>query len=498
MKRESLNGYCIFTVARGLLGGMLAVVIFSGLLPAQTSGSLQTKPNVLFIVVDDLRPQLGCYGDAHAITPGIDQLASEGTLFRRAYCQQAVCSPSRSSVLTGRRPNTTKVWDLKTHFREALPDVVTLPQYFRQHGYLTRAIGKIYHDSKDLFDPPSWSVPEVYGGRNAPGRYALEENILNRTGFYKARATERADVPDTAYIDGKVAVKALQALKELKDSTFFLAVGFWKPHLPFVAPEKYWALYDGEKLPVPDSGVGQSIPAIALHDWPELRGYTDIPDSGPMTEQQIRRLIHGYYASTSFVDAQIGKLLEGLKTLGLSENTIVVLWGDHGFHLGERGLWTKNTNFELDTRVPLIVSAPGRREGVASNALVELVDLYPTLVALAGLPMAEGLEGHSLIPLLDQPDMAWKPAVFSQFPRPWPIGKGGPQIMGYSVRTDHHRYTEWRDLRSGDVKATELYDHLNDPFERVNVSGDKRYRRTKRKLEKILLRGWREAVPKHE
>lgn len=456
-----------------------------------------TRPNVLFIAVDDLRTQLGCYGDPVAITPNIDRLAGKGLLFNRAYCQQAVCAPSRASLMTGRRPDVTKVWDLSTHFREALPDVATLPQYFKQHGYHAREIGKIYHDPKSAKDPESWSGPSVlHVTQNFPGhKYVLPGNLEGVDGW-KGSAAEAADVADSAYIDGKVADAAINMLNEVKDSTFFLAVGFRRPHLPFSAPEKYWDLYQRDSIPLPQAPeTPVAAPEAALHHSTELRGYTDVPESGPPSEEKVRELIHGYYAATSFTDAQIGKVLDELERLGLAENTIVVLWSDHGYHLGEHGLWCKTTNFELDTRVPLILAAPGQAaQGVRTDALVELVDLYPTLAELAGLPAPEGVEGASLAPLFDDPDRSWKKAAFSQFPRPW-FYNGEPELMGYSVRTADYRYTEWQDFKTGEVKARELYDHRKDPLETENVVDHAAYSGKAEELSQTLKNGWQKALP---
>lgn len=432
------------------------------------------KMNVLFIGVDDLRCLLRCYGDAAAITPNIDKLASEGMIFNRAYCQQAVCNPSRASLMTGRRPNTTKVWDLETHFRKALPDVVTLPQYFKSQGYHTQSVGKIYHDPAWAQDAPSWSAPETSAVTETKGKYALKINLPD-TGSWKTSSIENAPVMDDAYIDGQVSRSAIEILNNIKDKPFFLAIGFRRPHLPFSAPEKYWKQYDRNRLPLPQNpSKPLDVPDLALHNSEELRGYRDIPDAGPLTEEKIRELIHGYYASTSYVDAQIGKVIDELDRLGLRENTLIVLWSDHGYHLGEHGLWCKTTNFELDTHVPLIVSYPGsHNNGSHTDAIVELVDLYPTLADLTGLPVPEGLEGSSLKSLLIDPKSRWNKVAFSQFPRLF--RKDKTKIMGYSVRTDHFRYTEWREIESGKVVATELYDHRRDPLETKNVSGLKKY-----------------------
>ncbi len=459
--------------------------------------------NVLFIVVDDLRVSLGCYGDPVAVTPNIDRLAREGIVFNRAYCQEGICNPSRASLLTGRRPDTIRVWDLSAHFRDALPEVVTLPQYFKQNGYRTRSIGKVLHGTgRPAKDPPSWSDPPEFDVLENRGKdfYALESNRTPKRGF-KHAAAECADVSDDAYVDGRVCKAAKEALQELKDDgrPFFLAVGFRKPHLPFSAPKKYWDLFDRNALsrphpPRPPEGV----PDLALHQWPELRGYTDIPGDGPLKPAKIAELRHGYYAAASYMDAQVGKLLDQLESLGLKGNTLVVLWGDHGYHVGEQNLWGKMTNFEICTRSPLILSAPGRAPaGASTDALVEFVDLYPTLVELCGLKMPAGLEGASLAPLLANPKRQWKKAAFSQFPRPVAsnLRGGKPDIMGYSIRTNRYRYTEWREMTGGEVRARELYDHDKDPLETRNLARLPEFAQTLEELGRILREGWKTAVP---
>lgn len=429
-------------------------------------GAESARPNVLFIAVDDLRTNLGCFGDPVAQTPHLDALAERGVRFTRAYCQQAVCNPSRASVITGRRPDTLRVWDLRTHFREHLPEVVTLPQHFKHHGYHTEAIGKILHDPPKFRDPPSWSVPaQLDDTEGVRGKYARADNLLiyepvGKKGREKAAAAEAAVVADNAYIDGRVAELAVTRLRELaaQAQPFFLAVGFRRPHLPFSAPQRYWDLYDSEKLKrVPQPEPPRGAPTVALHDSTELRGYTDMPKAGSFTPAQITTLRHGYYAATSFVDAQIGLVLSALRDSGAERNTLVVLWSDHGFHLGEHGLWGKTTNYEVDTRVPLIIARPGMtRAGAASTALTELLDLFPTLADLCGLPAPEGIEGRTLRPWLDDPAHPSRPAAFSQFPRPWTYGHQ-PEVMGYAVRTATHRYVEWRRFGTRGIIARELY-----------------------------------------
>lgn len=479
---------------------VLLILPITGIAVGQVSEhfppSAAAKPNVLFIAVDDLRPQLGCYGDPVAITPNIDRLAQMGVVFNRAYCQQAVCAPSRASVLTGRRPDATKVWDLKTHFRTALPDVVTLPQYFKQNGYVSRNVGKIYHDPENAQDRISWSAPEIMAVTDKAGpKYVLAENLADNRSW-KAAATECADVPDSAYVDGKVGNEAIRLLRELKDTTFFLAVGFRRPHLPFTAPKRYWDLYDAADIPMPSPNQApDNVPEIALHNSVELRGYSDIPDTGELSAASIRELRHGYYASISYIDAQIGRLLDELKRMKLLDNTLIVLWSDHGFHLGELDLWCKTTNFELDTRVPLIISSPLLpNRAVHSEALVELVDIYPTLVELAGLPTPEDLQGISMVPVIVNPERNWKKGVFSQFPRPW-MYKDKPEVMGYSVRTSDFRYTEWRNLSNGLSAGRELYDYKVDDIEHRNLAGNPDYRDIEQSMKQLLDGGWEQALP---
>jgi iduronate 2-sulfatase len=527
---------------------ILAWIVIVTALLSQAADARETarRPNVLFIAIDDLRPALGCYGDRVAITPNIDRLASRGSVFSRAYCQQAVCSPSRLSLLTGQRPDTIRVWDLRTHFRDALPAVVTLPQHFKNHGYHTQSIGKIYHGSGEpAQDLPSWSVsPQFDVVRDPKLRYALPNNLQGKG--LKRSAAEAADVADNVYIDGIVCEAAMRTLAELKHlydglpspsrrrrtdwevrptkgQPFFLAVGFRKPHLPFCAPQKYWDLYDRATIPLPASDSHpQDAPELATRSWQELEGYTDIPKEGNLSEEKVRELRHGYYACVSYVDALVGRLLEELTKLELAENTVVVLWGDHGYHLGEQGLWTKANNYELATRVPLIISVPAgtlydglpspsnsdtaqdfRRTrksvvptGTTTKALVELVDVYPTLADICALDAPTGVEGISLKPLLAQPDRPWKEAVFSQFPRAHHghrhLGHG--DIMGYAVRTDRYRYIEWREWKTKRVVARELYDHDSDPDETRNVATQRAGTEAIRELAGLLRSGWQSGI----
>jgi len=418
-----------------------------------TSFAADQRPNVLFIMVDDLRTSLGCYGDPLVKSPNIDRLAQSSRLFHRAYCHQSVCGPSRASILTGRLPDNTGVWHNRNLFRTTHPNLVTLPQLFKNNGYHSQGLGKIFSGDEREEDPQSWTVPAVLrakGWRNYVGQ---------GEGDGKGAPFESADVPDDGYPDGKLAQLAIETLARLKQQSqpFFLAVGFFKPHLPFNAPKKYWDLYDPATFALAGKRTRtQGAPEAAYPDHLELAGYQGIPADERVTPEQARDLRHGYYACISYTDAQIGKLLAALKQQGLEDNTIVVLLGDHGYSLGEADHWCKDTNFELDTHVPLMIRVPGLKPG-ATQALTEYVDIYPTLAALAKLTPPAGLDGRSLVPILDDPAAQGHDAVLSQFSRPFKAGN--PEIMGYSLRTETHRYTRWIEWGTRKVFAEELYDY---------------------------------------
>ena len=429
------------------------------------------RPNVLFIMADDLRSELGCMGAAHVKSPYLDALAKRGRLFTRAYCQQTVCNPSRASMMTGLRPDTLRIWDLPTHLREQKPEVVTLPQHFKNHGYFTQSIGKLFHNWRQEIqgDPTSWSVPQVmhyatHGSDTPQVKGKMPPRLM------KNPKCEKRDVPDEAYFDGRIAALAIKALGELKrkKEPFFLGVGFWKPHSPFNAPKKYWDLYEPSKIPAlknPKRPV--NAPDIAFHDAREiLRAFK----GKQLTPKQVRELRHGYYAATSYMDAQIGKVLAELDRLGLDDSTIITFASDHGFHLGEHALWAKTSCFEWDAGVPMIISVPNmKKKGRSTPALAELLDLYPTLAELADLPKPEHLEGHSLVSVLRDPAATVKSTAFTQHPRP-AYYKGAPEVMGYSMRTAVARYTEWRDWKTGKLVGRELYDHVRDPGENINIA----------------------------
>jgi len=500
--------------------------IFSGC-SQQPQETRKTRPNILFIAIDDLRPELGAYGNKHIKTPSIDRLARSGITFTRAYVQQAVCNPSRASLMTGLRPDALKVWDLQTDFRLTRPEVRTLPQYFKENGYHAAAIGKIYHN---IFpDSLSWSEPKLHidgypfdpdAVYRHPENIAIQEQrkakiikagrqdrSIDQFGqwYLKANATEIVDMPDSVYYDGAQTDVAIEKLAELKDrdQPFFFAVGYYRPHLPFNSPKKYWDMYDSAAIPfAPNPNVAENAPEMAINNQRELRGYADFkhvkhPFSGELSESEIRHLKHGYYASVSYIDAQVGRLLDRLDELGLSENTIVVLWGDHGWKLGEHNSWGKMTNYEIDTRAPLIVRAPGRHaKGMKLNQLVEFVDIYPTLCALADLPVPADLQGVSVVPIIKNPEMPWKKAAFSQFLREgiW-VAPDGITYMGYSIRTDRFRYVAWMNWKTGEFSERELYDHQNDPGETKNVAREKKYAGILAALEEQRKAGWEAARP---
>ncbi|MFP6893109.1 MAG: sulfatase [Opitutales bacterium] len=518
-----------------------------------------SRPNVLFIAIDDLRPELGCYGSPIAKSPVLDALAADGLRFNRAYCQQAICSPSRASLMTGARPDTIRVVENTAYFRELNPDVVTLPQHFIANGYEAVYCGKIYH-ARMTDNEHSWSRKPAFNRcpvkrKWLPGNYALPENqklwAANKEkmlakygkegsgGLIHGPAYESADVPDHAYGDGyntRLAIATLKDHLETKPKQpLFLALGFTKPHLDFIAPKKYWDLYDPKAIQLAMQTKGpKGGAATGLHASFELRTRHGIPKKGPIGPELAKTLLHGYYACVSYVDAQIGLMLEALDEAGIRENTVIVVWGDHGWHLGDMGIWGKATNYEIATRVPLIIWTPDMKvRGKPTNGLVELVDMYPTLCELAGLPRPKHLEGHSFAPLLDNPGQLWKKAAFSQFPNPalreWaanPLSEGmrktffGPLIeqveegiinqqgdswdrdlfenhlMGYTMRTNRYRLVSWQDHR--DMKAEplfiELYDHQTDPQETVNVAVN--HPRKVQALLKQLKEGWIGNIPK--
>ena len=516
------------------------LIISNGVIAQQKKAN---KPNILFIAVDDLKPLLGCYGNTLVKTPNIDRLAKISTVFNRNYCQQAICGPTRASIMTGTRPDVTQVWNLTTQMRDVNPNLVTLPQYLITQGYETSGIGKIYHPSSAIggVDPVSWSIPYLKSkesdfpvalGSPANGQYQLPETKARMTPeiiaerkqqnkdlasndenpkSIKGPSVECINVPDNAYQDGVNALLAKEQIIKLSkgDKPFFMAVGFSKPHLPFVSPKKYWDLYKRDDMPIASfQEHSKNGPLIAYHQSGELRNYLDIPEFATLPADSLRiglklekqkELIHGYYAAVSYLDAQVGILLNTLESLGTLNNTIIVLWGDHGWHLGDHDLWHKHTNFEEATRAPLIIAGPGIKSG-KTNSLSEFVDVFPTICDLAGVPIPNKLDGLSLKPLMLNNNAKVNDYSISQYPRKLKkvemIKKGyaDPKIMGYSLRNDNYRFTIWMNnftskqpFNESQIYASEMYDYVKDPLEKVNVVNDKDYAAISKELKAKML-----------
>lgn len=440
------------------------------------------RKNILFIAVDDMKPLMGCYGDKIAITPNMDALAADGALFTNAYCQQALSGPTRASLLTGLRPEEVGVTELSTPVRRKNPGVVTLPQLFRMNGYRTQSLGKVFHGAVNANDSASWSGQPLYVNYTKSDEYRLERNKTGK----KADAMEVAPNPDSDYFDGRTTIKAIELVRELgqADVPFFLAVGYIKPHLPFCMPTKYWDMYDGVDMGVARADMGRPIdvPEIAYHNSDELRGYTDIPPLGEITPPQAAQLRRAYYACVTFVDAQIGMLINSLKEQGLYDNTVIVLFGDHGYHLGEQDLWCKSTNYEAACNAPLIIRNPSSKPH-RSRDIVEFVDIYPTLTDACGVKPAGDLSGVSLLPVVNGHEGSKQYAV-SQFPRPYASlhRASAREQMGYTIRDNRWRYVEWFDAKKNNLVATELYDMSQHKYEKVNIAADPKYKQTCEKL----------------
>lgn len=519
--RSLLNAFLFSCLLAGFVGG------------TSTSLAEEGRPNVLFISVDDLKPELGVYGSELAKTPHMDRLAKQGAVMLNNHCQQAICAPSRMSMFTGLRPDQTKVWDLRTKLLEANPKAVTMQEHFKNNGYTTAGAGKIMHGAKNDH-PRSWSIPftskknlpyaegfSVPAHDNAFYQGEKEQKVYAQMKAEKIKdwrvrmkymakndampSTEMLDIPDAAYADGAMTIWAMDLLDQFKKSgePFFLTVGYMKPHLPFVAPKKYWDLYDREKFPLAEFAEhAKDSPDFAYHKFGELRSYSDIPSdfNTKVPEDKQRELIHGYLACISFIDAQVGMLLDKLDELGLNENTIVVLWGDHGWHLGDHGMWAKHSNFEQATRSPLIISAPGFPAGQRVTGPTEFVDIFPTLLELAKLDAPYRLDGSSLVPALKDGNARVKEFAISQYPRE----KG--KLMGYALRDDRYRLVMWmkNSWKSTDpydpklVRAVELYDYEKDPLETVNQVENPEYAAARKDLEAKMLSFFASQLQKEE
>lgn len=438
------------------------------LLGANPCGAAERARNVLFIAADDLAATVGCYGDPMAKTPHLDRLAAGGTAFLNAYNQIPLCNPSRASVMTGLRPDRIKVYDLDRHFRDEIPDAVTLSQQFKNRGWFTARVGKIYHynvpasiGTDGFDDPPSWQQTINPKGRDKTDE-ALIFNAEPHRKISAALSWLAAEGTDGEQTDGMVATEAIRLMREHRDKPFFIAAGFFRPHTPYVAPKKYFDLYplDEIRLPYAPADDRADIPVAAFaHNCP-------VPNYG-LPESVLRQAIQAYYASVSFIDAQIGRLLDALDELGLADDTLVVFWSDHGYHLGEHGgAWQKRTLFEQGARAPLLIRAPGvAGAGQSCRRIVEFIDIYPTVTDWARLPSGKGLDGRSLMPLLEDPTRAWNGLAVTQILRPQD-DRLATQVMGCSIRDARWRYTEWADGRSG----VELYDHHADPMEFNNLA----------------------------
>lgn len=491
----------------GLLITAVILSAFScqGLRKKFSPGESTGQYNVLFIAVDDLRPVLGCYGYTQIKTPHMDSLAAQGMVFNRAYCETPQCLPSRTSTLTGLRAESTGIFSNRDgHFRDHIPHHITLPQYFKNNGYFCMEFGKVFHHQ----DRESFSVPKylpkssyaypIYG---KPETVALQRSLPviekgqewwgyqegKNTRWIRGLSWEDPDVPDSLLFDGQMAGGVIRALSKYQDERFFLASGFFRPHLPFIAPKKYYDLYHEDELILPENrDLPVHAPDFTDNSMAEPRSYYDVPLEGRITVQKQNEFLHGYYASVSYMDAQIGLVLSELDRLRLREKTIIVLWSDHGYHFGEHQSWGKKTNFEEATRITLIISHPDMRtKGTYTDGLVELVDLYPTLCELNRLDIPDGLEGTSFAPLLKNPDQPWKKAVFS---RAKPKG-----VQGYTMRTPKYRYTEW--IENENIISVEIYDHINDPQENINVAQQPEFIELSRKLKAQFDKGWQAAQP---
>jgi uncharacterized sulfatase len=455
---------------------LIALIIVGAALPVVAQPSSASKPNVLLIMADDLNNDLGTYGSRIVKTPNIDRLAARGVRFDRAYNQYPLCNPSRASLLSGMRPDTIRIYELVTPIRKVKPDVVTLPQMFQRNGYVSARVGKIYHygnpgdiGTSGLDDPPSWNEFVNPRGIDKDEEAQLTNYLPNR-GLGSTLAFYASPAADEQHTDGKVATETIALLEKYKDRPFFVGAGFYRPHCPYIAPKKYFDMYPLDRIPAPAFAPAElsTIPPPAL--W-------TTPPNWDLDVEQQRQSIRAYYASISFLDAQVGRLLDALDRLKLTDNTIVIFMSDHGYNLGNHGQWMKQSLFERSARAPVIVAGPGVAKG-ASPRIVEFLDLYPTLAELAHVEPPRELEGRSLVPLLRNPKAEWNRPALTQVRR----GTAPGFFMGYSVRNEKWRYTEWDDGKQG----TELYDETKDPGEMKNLAADPKHRDVVEEMRKLL------------
>jgi len=516
-----------------LIINLLSLLIASQFFTSCKDTPQKKKPNILFISIDDLRPTLGAYDDSIAVTPNLDSFADNGITFRQVFCQSAVCAPSRASLMTGIRPDSTQVWHLGDKFREINPETVTMPQYFSKFGYYTVNIGKIFHNY--MPDSVSWDEPDLrpaqyvkpeWLGRDGETFYISEEvnksQEIKRDSLLKLRpiryadgwntgpAWEAADVHDTLYFDGAQTELAKRTLTRLAkmDQPFYLGLGFFRPHLPFAVPKKYWDLYDRNQIPLASNpNIPEGSPTLTMNSMYELRHYDGFGHIGHptstyrMSEDTARILKHGYYASVSYVDALFGQLINHLKSLDIYDNTIIIVWGDHGYKLGDHNSWGKMTNYNIDLQVPMLLQYPDQeKRGVQTFAITELVDIFPSLCELAEIEVPNYMQGTSFVPLLKNQKISWKKAAFSQFHRRTKVSADGQRYMGYSINTKDFHYIEWYSWNDttktkDNFKTAELYDRLRDPFEKMNIASNKENEALVKELSLLLSDGWRKAKP---
>ena len=462
-----------------IICGYLFLLLF-GLISCQEKLKEQsyTKPNILFIAIDDLRPELGNYGANRIQSPSIDKLASESLVFDRAYCNVPVCGASRASLMSGIRPGRHRFIGFSTRLNEDYPGITSLPMHFKNNGYTTISNGKIYHHADD--DAAAWDKVWRPKSQFSPRDYLLGNNIeLDTKDGSRGYPFEKTVASDTAYKDGKIAERSIRDLRKLKEeeTPFFLAVGFLKPHLPFNAPAKYWDFYDSTKIALPDNYLQpETTPKEAFHNFGELRHYSGVPKTGPVSDELANKLIHGYYACVSYTDAQIGKLLHELKVLGLEENTIVILWGDHGWNLGDHAMWCKHCNFESSLHVPLMIKVPGKTSGQRTPDITEYVDIYPSLSELAGLPLPDHLEGESFAGAING----------EQRPNDFAISKFH---AGVTIVKGNYFYTEYLGADDNAI-ARMLFDHSTDPLELENLAEIEELQATVQELHTELRANW--------
>lgn len=517
---------------RLLTGSIVILILMVSCENSKVQEEAPKRPNILFVSIDDLGPNLGAYDNQIIVSPNIDAFAKTGTTFRNTYCQAAVCAPSRASLMTGLRPDSTRVWHLGDKFRKLHPTIVTMPQHFNKNGYHTVCIGKIFHNY--MPDSVSWDEPDLrpyqylrpeWLKRDGETFYVNEETqrlqkikrdkkIAERPNYYadgwnNGPAWEMEDVHDTLYFDGAQTELAKRTLTRLskQDKPFYLALGYFRPHLPFAVPRKYWDYYNRDSIPLASNPfVPKLSPVMSMNSMYELRGYDGFsmlrhPTINIMNEDTARILKHGYYASVSYVDELFGQVIQQLKDLNLYDNTIIILWGDHGWKLGEHNGWCKQSNFNIDIHVPMIVHYPNQpNAGQQTFGITELIDMFPSLCDLAGIDKPSYLQGTSFVPLVENPNQDWKSAAFSQFHRRPKVTPDGKRYMGYSIRTITHHFVEWyywdhKKGQRGELATTELYDILKDPQENENVASKSENSSIIKELSDQLAKGWKSARP---